>query len=362
MSHLRFTISALALYLVASAAAQTVDTPVEEINLGVILEADGPVGCRFPMVNTGSEPLMILQAAANCGCTSLKYPTHPVAPADTAWIQATYDPAGRPGRFNKKVVVDTNSDPRRATFRICGVVVGSEQTIAARYPYALENQRVRDRFVAFGDVLHANSLGGYVEAYNCSTDTIRPVVLRKPRGVNVVVQPAVVPPGEQFLYSLVVHAHKPGMWGLCTDTLTIAPSATSTATMDIEVSFNVVEDFSMLTEKQQANAPRAILSTSMVDLGRISRSDNDPITLSLRLTNEGIDPLDVRRVYSLGLDDVAVTVGKERLKSCKSTDIKVTIPRSLIESLPMLDLQLDVITNDPFAPVKTVRIVGEIVD
>lgn len=47
---------------------------------GVIAEDGGSVVCRFEAVNSGAEPVAIVDVITSCGCTSVAYDRKPVAP------------------------------------------------------------------------------------------------------------------------------------------------------------------------------------------------------------------------------------------------------------------------------------------
>lgn len=90
-----------------------------------ISEDKGPVSCEFEFTNTGSDPLMIINASASCGCTRPEFPKKPVAPGKKGKIKVTYNPLGRPGEFTKQITVRTNSSEkkeRKITLRITGFV------------------------------------------------------------------------------------------------------------------------------------------------------------------------------------------------------------------------------------------------
>ena len=100
-------------------------------DFGAFDEDLGSVTTYFKVVNTGDKPLSILNVRASCGCTSPTYSHKPVASGDTGQVAVTYNPAGRPGKFDKKVRVETNADPSTATLTIRGVVIGDRQTLRA---------------------------------------------------------------------------------------------------------------------------------------------------------------------------------------------------------------------------------------
>lgn len=92
-------------------------------DFGNIKEQGGPVTHEFEFVNTGNGNLVILEAAAECGCTRPEYPKNPVAPGKKSKIKVTYNPIGRPGAFNKQVTVKTNGEPRKIRLKIRGTVI-----------------------------------------------------------------------------------------------------------------------------------------------------------------------------------------------------------------------------------------------
>lgn len=92
-------------------------------DFGVIKEKGGPVTHEFEFTNTGDGNLLILKATAECGCTRPEFPEKPVAPGKKGKLKVTYNPAGRPGGFDKVVTVTTNGQPRKIRLKIRGTVV-----------------------------------------------------------------------------------------------------------------------------------------------------------------------------------------------------------------------------------------------
>lgn len=92
-------------------------------DFGTIKESAGAVSHDFEFTNKGDGNLVILKATAECGCTRPKYPDSPVAPGKSGKLKVTYNPAGRPGHFDKVVTVTTNGNPRKVRIKIRGNVV-----------------------------------------------------------------------------------------------------------------------------------------------------------------------------------------------------------------------------------------------
>lgn len=71
------------------------------------VEYGGPRERVWKFKNTGTEPLMIVNAVGSCGCTVPSFPKEPIMPGKTAEIKINYD-TNRPGPIAKTVTVTTN--------------------------------------------------------------------------------------------------------------------------------------------------------------------------------------------------------------------------------------------------------------
>lgn len=353
---------ALAGVLVAApgrlASEVRIECPVTVHHFGVIREADGPAHTSFAMINRGDEPLVVLGARANCGCTTPQWHPEAAAPGDTMWIDVAYDPSGRPGRFEKRIVVETNSsDGQRTSLRIAGTVMGSDATVASRYPYRVGNARVQNRYVVFSDVMHDESRGKYLEVYNAGADTIRPQIVGSSPMLNVVAQPAVVAPGEQFIYSVVVEVDKNGLWGPQNPTFTIRPDDASAETLEVEVPLYIRESFRGLSDSQLASAPMAIVDNTRLDLGFVPSSATAPLAVEATVTNRGDDPLKIRRVYCPD-PGVKVVSAPSVIKRGKRGKLKFEVSADVFARSAAIDLPVTLITNDPDTPEIFLRITG----
>lgn len=341
-----------------AAASDPLEIPVDHRSLGVIREADGPVAVEFTIVNRGERPLRILDARANCGCTTPTYPRTEILPADSAKIRVEYDPAGRPGRFRKKVVINTNTEPARHTFTIEGSVIGSEETLSRHYPYELGAIRVKDRILTFGDVADRASRGGYIEAYNVSPDTIQPWIDKVSPYLSVIVQPAEVPPGEQFIYSVVLQANKHNIWGAQDGSFTIHPDRGAGEGLAVDVVYSVHESFDHLSEKQRQDAPRIAVTDTRVDLGRIPSGKSAHATV--RISNRGTDPLKIRHIHCPD-SSVGFKLKKAEIKKGKSAELIVSIPAETVAAAKeMVNIPFTIYSNDPMQAAMPMRLVGEI--
>lgn len=328
-------------------------------DFGAFDENMGIVYCEFKLVNTGTEPISITGARANCGCTRPEFSHDPVAPGDTAVVRVGFDPKGQPGRFAKRIYVDCSAAPTRSTLTITGTVIGASNTLKSRYPIEVGPVRLRTSTVAYGKILKGEKFGQYVDAYNASNDTLRPRVEGAPKYINVMIQPAVVPPGEQFIISTILHSDQTKEWGITADSLMFYPDATATEGRKIETVVILEENFSKMTPEQLAKAPLIDVEPTAIDLRRLSRSDK-PIKEKFTISNRGKSPLIIRAV-SCPDPAVEVTLKERTIKPGKSAKVDVTVTPERITRSELLNARINIIANDPAHPSTMVRVVAEIV-
>ena len=81
-----------------------------------------PVTNEFVFTNTGTDPVVISNAAASCGCTTPTWTTTPVMPGKTGSVKATFN-AATPGLFNKTVTVTSNTEGGQIILYLNGEVI-----------------------------------------------------------------------------------------------------------------------------------------------------------------------------------------------------------------------------------------------
>ena len=329
---------------------------------GVIREQDGKVHCTMRVTNRGNQPLFIVKAQAACGCTSVTYPEEAIMPGDTAAVNVTYNPSGRPGEFDKQVLIVTNAAPKRTVLHITGNVIPTGATLDKQYPLQAGSLRISQRYIPFGEIPRGQSKTLYLSVYNASTDSLLVTVQGGKQHLRPAVVPDTVPPAR--VSALTVHylAGQAPLWGLNTDTLTLTCQPTGGATTatagsaDIEVMAQVVESFDHLTAQQRATAPVVSMDCGdRLDFGTMTKGQAASRTFTI--TNRGKDPLAIRRLWVPQGEGVTLSTHPQQLKHGKRAKVTVTVDTSLIPE-HLLNVPLTIITNDPQTPRMTVRLVG----
>ncbi len=350
-------IAGLALTAFAAAGESHVHWLETRHSFGTIAEEDGLATCTFRLVNDGPEPAAIVAARATCGCTRPKYPTASIAPGDTAVLEVSYDPKARPGRFEKSITVETSATPRKTRLEISGIVVATTETVALRYPVDFGSLRLAHGTLMLGEVTKGQIKTVYADAYNAGNDSLRITVASKPRWADVIPSPEAVSPGEQITLVTYVNSGRCDFYGMMQDTLVLA---TDEGQFTVPVTITVNEDFTGLDADKMQNAPMSYTDSDFVDLGDISRSGG-PVGGSFTLGNVGHDRLEIRRIYSYD-DGITVVQPKDSsIKKGKKTTVGVTVDPTQPPA-GIINATVTVVTNDPMQPMRSIRIVGRIVE
>ncbi len=348
-------IAIMALTATSLVAAPKIKWIKKTHDFGAFKEEIGEVSCEMQFVNVGDEPVVITQARVTCGCTTPQYPKSGIAPGDTATVTVTYSALGRPGRFNKKVYLYSNTD-ERSTLTISGVVVGAENTIKSRFPVDAGKLKLRNSTVAFGEMNRGNIKTAFLDAYNQTTDTLYPEWKNVPKYLSVISAPKAVAPGEQTTFSFYLNTTECPEWGINNIDINLIPTK---GEKEIPVSVVVIvkEDFTKLTPGQRAKAPKIEISPEPVDFGVVT-FNNGIISKSFDIKNIGKSTLEIRRIYTTDAG-VSLDFNIDKIKKDKSKSVTVNVDTSKI-SPELLNARIIVITNDPDNPQKIVRIVGEV--
>ncbi|MDE6198044.1 MAG: DUF1573 domain-containing protein [Muribaculaceae bacterium] len=95
-------------------------------DFGTVSEDADPVKVEFNIKVTGSQPVSILSATANCGCTTPKYDRAPIRPGKTSKVKVSFIPKGQRGEVRKDVRIRLRNGADKSetvTVKLTGVVV-----------------------------------------------------------------------------------------------------------------------------------------------------------------------------------------------------------------------------------------------
>jgi hypothetical protein len=101
-----------------STTVQIIDS---SYNFGKVTDGE-KVEYSYRFKNTGTKPLVIVEATASCGCTVPQKPEKPILPGETGFIKVVFDSKGRVGNAHKTITVISNADPGFPVLTLTGDV------------------------------------------------------------------------------------------------------------------------------------------------------------------------------------------------------------------------------------------------
>jgi len=352
-----FAFAAVLMMSVAAMAQQPVIT-FERVDhdFGKINEADGRVTTVFAFKNEGMAPLVLSNVRASCGCTTPKWTREPIEPGQTGEITVTYNPAGRPGRFQTTITVTSNASEATKKLTIRGEVIPKSATPVDEYPIKMGNLSMKVNRADFGAYKKGSSNVIAIEYANKSQEVVT-VALLPGAGIDFAIAElsmTELKPNETGRLSIGVdNKLAAGCYGPYSGKVYMVVNGKKeiSDTYAVFVNVDFVEDFSRLTQEQLMKAPIAECN-AVINLGTIAAGKK--AKGAINLSNAGADPLMVRRVFC---DDksLVVTSTPKSLKSGKKGDIKFEI-NALGLKPGQYKREVLVITNDPKNPVRRITL------
>lgn len=325
-------------------------------NFGTFKEADGPVTGVVRLVNKGPEATFISRVRPSCGCTGATYTDKMIQPGDTATVSFTYNPIGRPGKFDKSVKVYIGKDNDLTVVRILGTVIGSESTLESVFPVEAGPLRVETAMLAAGEIKRGTPRHLFLNAYNQSGDTIVPKWKGSSPAMTVDLRPLAIPPGDIATFSFYLETEKEALNGPVEYPVEIVADGNNpeAGQLRVDVSAIIVPDTRKMSVEEIDNGPRAYLIPEFVDFGEVEKGKL--LDFRFVILNDGKSTMTVDRVYSRN-ELVSITHVPKKIKAGKKGIVKGKLnPSGLADGA--FRINVEVMTNDALHPVRTARLVG----
>ena len=315
-----------------------------EHDFGKFKEEAGRQTFDFVVTNTGSDPLVIQNVVASCGCTTPDWTKQPIPAGGTGKVTAIYDPQNRPGIFNKTLSVYTNSKPEVVVLVIKGEVIPHEKTVDELFTFPVGGVRFESNHMAFTNTLKTEKKIRVMPVINTSDAPVKIEFTGLPAHLEMKVTPETLKPGQKGLVEGTYDATKNPQWGNVNDMVKIVLNGVPQENVYYYVSANLVEDFSSLTKDQLENAPVFKVASTTVDLGKIKGNTQNDV--EFKFTNEGKSDLILRHLRS-SCGCTAVQQGNQGvgIKPGEASSIKATFNSGSYKG--KVTKAIYVYTNDP---------------
>lgn len=334
-------------------------------DFGKIKEEGGKVSGKFVFKNVGNEPLELTNVRPGCGCTAANYTKGAIAPGETGYIEATYNPYNRPGVFNKNIRVTTNEpqfiENEKATphmIFIKGEVIKRPPTEfeKAGYTKTAGMLRIKEPDVAH-NLLNTENVTDTFYVKNFWT---KPVSFKMEQPSEFVTEVnrsfgSELQPGQEGFLVLKYDASKRKQFGQVKDMIVYTTNDSLEPTKRIHYALNIREDFSKLTPKQLKNAPVSQISTEEIHFGEMQRKTKKSETF--KVTNTGKNPLIIRAINS---NNSLFKVNASMTEIPSGTSAEITVSFTAPSRASTQDASIELLTNDPANSLRTIKISAKV--
>lgn len=345
--------------LVTAQVAKPVQFNEEVFDFGQVKEGDGPVTHQFEFTNSLDRPIKILNVKPSCGCTTPDWTRVSVMPGKTGFIQARFDPKGRPGFFNKTLTVTTDADGGSIVLQIKGTVSAGGTEVVTEFTNSVGNWKIKATSFNLGKIFLKDEF--VMNEYAIMNSGSKPIsYLNKidgPSYIKLSIEPKILAPGEKGTIKLSYNGKQKNQYGFQSDNVVIYTDDELEPKKSFTVFATLEDYFPKPTPAELAKAPKLRVSSSSLDFGRVRQ--NVESTQNFSVTNNGKSNLEIRAVQG-NCTCISTQFDKKVIKPGESAIIKIIFNPE--DRKGTHQKAVTVYSNDPQSPVQRVTFTAYVED
>ena len=312
----------------------------DKFDFGKIKEADGPVSHVFEFTNTGNAPLLLQNVQPTCGCTTPEWSKEPVKPGAKGTIKATFNPAGRPGSFDKPINITTNAGS--TSIKFSGTVIPKEPTLQEEFRHPIGDLKFKTSHAGFGIISPISFKKESLEFVNTGSSPVTMGVVKLPGFLTVIVDPKIVKPKQRGKIEITYDAKRKNDWGFLIDYIYLTINNKQDPQFKLTVSANISEDFTTLTPAEKTKAPKITFEKSIYQFTPVKSGKK--IEFEFKYKNDGKSNLLIRKIETT-CGCLTATSKEMDIKPQTSGSIKVIFDST--DKKGAQNFGITVVSNDP---------------
>jgi hypothetical protein len=278
-------------------------------------------------------------------------------PGEKGYVDAAYNPANRPGKFDKSITVQTNSSTPSVRLRIKGNVIPKPLSVEDQYRYKMGEVRFKNNHLSFGTIYKGNPQSRELEFINTSNQPVKIELKNVPAHLEVSLPQGAIAAGETGKISVNYHSMKKDDWDFVIDRLPVYINGTTNRNNRLIVSANIQEDFSGMSPEERANAASINFEEKVFNFGKLQQGES--VDHEYSFTNTGKSDLLIRKIRA-SCGCTAIITDKKIIPAGEEGSIKVSFNSK--GKLGKQNKTVTVITNDPEHAREILWIRGEVVN
>ncbi len=320
-------------------------------DFGEIKEEEGPYEYTFEFNNTGNEPFKLTKVKAGWGCTTPSWSTEEIAAGEKGFIKVLYKSNNRPGKFNKKINVNTDIDLQTTILKIKGNVIPTPGKLRSSIGILSASNNLID----FKNIYKEQQDEQTIEIANTRDKEIEILLIDIPEYLSLKVDKQIIAPGERSNIHVLLMADKIKEYGKFQYSPEIELKfADNLYSGSITIRANIREDFSHLSPQELVDAPKIIFPVKSKNIGIISEQSDQFVTFEFH--NSGKSELLIHNIQLNNSTFTLIEYSKYIKPEAKGI-IKLKLTDNHKNSL---NSSFTVISNDPQNSEVIIQIFGSI--
>lgn len=320
-------------------------------DFGYVDQDGGAVTYSFQFANVTNRPVKILSVQASCGCTTPDWTKDPIEPGSSGFVQASYDPKGRPGYFNKSLTVATDAEANPVILQIKGQVsAGNGLPPSSEFRSAVGNLRFKTSSFNLGKVYRKDEFSGKeFPVYNGGEQAVTFLKTEGPSYIRAEMIPPTIQPGDQGKLQILYNGMARDAYGFQSDNISIYTNDADEPVKSFSIYATLEDYFPVLSREELARAAVLRIPVSTFDMGKIKQHQD--AQRSLIITNAGKSRLQIAAVQPNCECIVAVPSEKE-LKPGDEATLNITFNPG--DRLGTQQKSITIYSNDPQNPAQRI--------
>ncbi len=310
---------------------------------GKINEENGKALATFTFTNVGNDTLRVQEAKPSCGCISSDWTMTPIAPGQTGYVKALYNPYHMSGTFEKSIWVHSNAAIPDITLTLKGEVIPKVKTLQDSFPIVNGSIRMPGKGFFLRNIPNTQIKKDSMLIYNAGDAPLSLSFKDYPSFVTCKAKPTSIGPKQHAKILITYDATKKGEYGVVSDTITLVTNDATEPNKKISITATLMDDFSKLTETQRENAPKIVFTADNIDFG--TAKSGEIVKRTFEFTNKGKDMLIIRKATPYRSDCKVTMDGSDHIATDQTG--KITLEFNTATIVGDEKRTIMVTTNDP---------------
>ena len=322
---------------------------VNKIDLGTVLEEEGPKVGVFEFTITQDSLFVIEQVLTDCGCTTVNYSQDTLRVGESGKVEISFDPSSTAGFFSRMILVKGNLQGSQDTLYLEGIAVPFPEKPEIAYQRIEGNIGFRLSKINMGEVLTNEPKLKQVEIYNFGNEPLnkQSLTVAGPSYIQVSQRDSLIYPNQRGLLDVYFDGNQKRELGFSEDKLVLSWGEDYLVRLSILA--NVFEYFSPIPKDKLNEVAQLVVFPKEIDLKTITSTSiqNQVVTL----TNKGREDLEIRKVQG-NCDCLTLELSKTSLKQGESIELRITFDPSGRKGIDQRNIYI--FSTDPINSVQLV--------